>query len=314
MNGSSIIIAGSDFQRKQTKCQISCVCKIQVSGFPRYFPQSFQWSHLYRFKRYTHPFTMVLTPAGRSSRAVIEFAPYQKVVKGKPKLDARQGTIESSPEYKEFLESLAQPAPSEQPVAPVQEEGVKTTPLIEYLRTQKSARAEKERINKEKMRLAKVAAVQAKANAQAEKLRAERLAKATENLAAKAAETGTKVAGRGGRGGRAGGKGKDVARAKTQAPQHKLAATTSNNGSNIEASASPVSTQSVPSVPPVGQPDEPGTSSSAGGAGGAGFRGGRGRGRGRPQGVYRAGGRGGRRGGAPPVGGNESKPSTGAEG
>lgn len=313
MNGSSVILAVSDFQRKQTKCQISCVCKIQVSGFPRYFPQSFQRSHLYRFKRYPHPFIMVLTPAGRSSRAVIEFAPYQKVVKGKTKLDARQGTIESSPEYKEFLESLTQPVPSEQPVAPVQEEEVKTTPLIEYLRTQKSARAEKERINKEKMRLAKVAAVQAKANAQAEKLRAEKLAKATENLAAKAAETG-KVAGRGGRGGRPGGKGKDVARAKTQAPQHKLAATTSNNGSNIEAAVSPVSTQSVPSVPLVGQPGEPGTGSSAGGAGGAGFRGGRGRGRGRPQGVYRAGGRGGRRGGAPSVGGNESKPSTSAEG
>ena len=239
---------------------------------------------------------------------MIEFAPYQKVVKGKIKPDARQGTVESSPEYKEFLESLSQPVPSEQVLASAQEEEVKTTPLIEYLRTQKAARAEKERIQKEKLRLAKVAAVQAKANAQAEKLRAEKLAKATENMAAKAAETG-KVAGRGGRGGRTGGKGKDVARAKTQAAQQKPVPSTSNDGSNIEAAA--VSTQSVPPVSPVVPQGEQGATSSGGGAG---FRGGRGRGRGRPQGVYRAGGRGGRRGGAPSVVGNESKSSTGADG
>ena len=248
----------------------------------------------------------MLTPSGRSSRAVIEFAPYQKVVKGKTKPDPRQGTVDTSPEYKEFLESLSQPTPSEQPVAATPEDAIKTTPLIEYLRTQKSARAEKERINKEKMRLAKVAALQAKANAQAEKLRAEKLAKATENLAAKAAETG-KVAGRGGRGGRGGGKGKDVARAKIQAQQSKPTATANTDGSTNGSTSSPVSAQTAPLVSPVVSQTESGSGSSAGGTG---LRGGRGRGRGRPHGVYRPGGRGGRRGGAPSAVANEGNPST----
>jgi hypothetical protein len=236
---------------------------------------------------------------------VVEFAPYQKIVKGKTKLDPRQGTIDTSPEYKEFLESLSQPTPSEQPVAATTEEEIKTTPLIEYLRTQKSARAEKERINKEKMRLAKVAAIQAKANAQAEKLRAEKLAKATESLAAKAAETG-KVAHRGGRGGRGGGKGKDVSRAKIQAQHAKPTAMAITDGSTNGSSSSPVSTQTVPSVSLLSQTD----SGSGSSAGGPGFRGGRGRGRGRPHGVYRPGGRGGRRGGTPAAGANEGNPST----
>ena len=253
-----------------------------------------------------HPPSLLLLTVGRSSRAVIEFAPYQKMVKGKIRSDPRQGTIDTTPEYKEFLESLSQPVPSEQPIVPSPEEEVKTTPLIEYLRTQKLARAEKERINKEKMRQAKAAAVQAKANAQAEKLRAERLAKATEKLAANAAETG-KVAGRGGRGGRGvGGKGKDGTRPKTQPSQPKAAISTSNDGSTVETISSPATVQAAPSTSPAVPSGESGIGTSTDGAG---FRGGRGRGRGRPRGIYRPGGRGGRRVGAPSGGGNEGKPS-----
>ena len=156
------------------------------------------------------------------------------------------------------------------------------------------------------MRLAKVAAVQAKANAQAEKLRAEKLAKATENLAAKAAETG-KVAGRGGRGGRRGSKGKDVSRAKSHAQQPKPAAVTNADGSTNGSTSSPVSIHRVALVSPVVSQTESG---SGGSVVGSGFRGGRGRGRGRPQGVYRPGGRGGRWGGAPSTDANEGNPST----
>jgi regulator of nonsense transcripts 3 len=59
---------------------------------------------------------------------------------GRRRNDARQGTIDQDPEFKEFLESLT--APLTKPAAPdadaQKEEKVKTTPLIEALREKKA--------------------------------------------------------------------------------------------------------------------------------------------------------------------------------
>jgi len=209
---------------------------------------------------------------------MVEFAPFQKYVKGKIKPDPRQGTIDNSPEYKEFLESLTQTTSSE-PVAPAPEEGVTTTPLIEYLRTQKAARAAKEKANKEKMRVAKVEAAQAKANAQTAKLRAEKMQKAESTKGGEQPVRDGKTAGRGGRGGRgvnpnSGNKSKGGQAPKEIQTAEGSSATVSNE--TPADSASPVTNDSA----------HPGSTQPVRG---------RGRGRARPRGVYRPGaGRGGR--------------------
>jgi regulator of nonsense transcripts 3 len=238
---------------------------------------------------------------------MIEFAPFQKYLKGKIKPDARQGTIDTSPEYKEFLDSLARPAPVE-PVLTATEEEPKTTPLIEYLRTQKAAKAEKEKIQKEKMRVAKLAAAQAKANAA--KLRAEKSQKAETgtNKPVETARDGKPTAARGGRGGKPGGKAKESQRSK-QHPQPKNPAPSNPENPSAEPQAAPVETQNAPASSPIMSPSVTADVPNTGATSGQGFRG-RGRGRARPHGVYRPGtGRGGRR------GGNEGKPlATVAEG
>jgi regulator of nonsense transcripts 3 len=69
----------------------------------------------------------------------LEFAPYPKLPGSRRRSDARQGTIDQDPEFKEFLESLT--APITKPAAPEEEpqkEKVKTTPLIEALREKKA--------------------------------------------------------------------------------------------------------------------------------------------------------------------------------
>ena len=239
---------------------------------------------------------------------MIEFAPFQKFVKGKSKIDARQGTIDTSPEYKEFLDSLTQPAPpSTDPVTTNEE--VKTTPLIEYLRSQKAARAEKEKINREKVRLAKIAAVQAKANAQSAKLRAEKMQKVEAAAAATSSKPSTSA--RGGRsGGKSAGKGRDVQRAKAQRQQQqpRQEQQKAKEGTAIvlmgESSTSDIPVNPVPpqNASPVATTVVLNAANGGGNTGTPGSRGGRGRGRARPHGVYR-GGRGGRRGAA----GNEGK-------
>ena len=238
---------------------------------------------------------------------MIEFAPFQKYVKGKQKADTRQGTIDTSPEYKEFLDFLAQP-PATEPVTTTDNEHT-TTPLIEYLRAQKAAKAEKDRINREKLKASKVAATKAKANAQ--KVKTEKAVKAVNTGDVKAGgeqvREGKQVAVRGGRGGsKAVNRAAQRARTLQQGSHEKTegAAASSTTSSSIShspvvdatsadvaagSSAAAASPNSAPSVPQQG------------------FRG-RGRGgRARPHGVYRPGaGRGGRRGGI----GAETKPTT----
>lgn len=69
----------------------------------------------------------------------LELAPYQKMPGGRRRNDNRQGTIDSDPDFKDFLESLT--APVVKAAAPddtQKPEKAKTTPLIEALREKKA--------------------------------------------------------------------------------------------------------------------------------------------------------------------------------
>ncbi|OBZ84786.1 Regulator of nonsense transcripts UPF3 [Choanephora cucurbitarum] len=104
---------------------------------------------------------------GNEYRAVVEFAPYQKVPKEHKTVDVRQGTIDQDQDYLDFLESLkAEENASQQEqsepmdglsqierlenriamvtaktLAAEQANKPKTTPLLEHLRAQKAAQA-----------------------------------------------------------------------------------------------------------------------------------------------------------------------------
>lgn len=71
---------------------------------------------------------------------VLEFAPYLKLPSNRKRNDARQGTIDQDPDFKEFLESLTAPItkPALLDADPHKEEKIKTTPLIEALREKKA--------------------------------------------------------------------------------------------------------------------------------------------------------------------------------
>ncbi|KAI9320117.1 Smg-4/UPF3 family-domain-containing protein [Dichotomocladium elegans] len=103
---------------------------------------------------------------GTEHRAVVEFAPFQKLPKEAKNPDARQGTIDEDKDYLEFVESLKaeeekKNEPKEvgdgssqlerlenrlalvtaQTLAAEQASKPKTTPLIEHIRAQKAAQA-----------------------------------------------------------------------------------------------------------------------------------------------------------------------------
>ncbi|XP_053419663.1 regulator of nonsense transcripts 3A isoform X3 [Nycticebus coucang] len=90
--------------------------------------------------------------------AVVEFAPFQKVAKKKPKKkDAKTGSIEDDPEYKKFLETycveeekaIANPETLLGEIEAKTRELIarRTTPLLEYIKNRK---LEKQRIREEK--------------------------------------------------------------------------------------------------------------------------------------------------------------------
>lgn len=90
--------------------------------------------------------------------AVVEFAPFQKIAKKKvKKKDAKTGSIEDDPEYKQFLESysLEEEKTSASPETLLGEIEAKTrellarrtTPLLEYIKNRK---LEKQRLREEK--------------------------------------------------------------------------------------------------------------------------------------------------------------------
>ncbi|KAJ8658566.1 hypothetical protein O0I10_005606 [Lichtheimia ornata] len=103
---------------------------------------------------------------GNESRAVVEFAPFQKLPKEQKNPDSRQGTIDEDPDYLKFLDSLKaeqekKDEPSDvgeggsqlerlenrlamvtaQTLAAEQANKPKTTPLLEHIRAQKAAQA-----------------------------------------------------------------------------------------------------------------------------------------------------------------------------
>lgn len=74
---------------------------------------------------------------------LVEFAPYGRVPNGKPRKDARQGTIDQDPEFIDFLESLTNPitkGPSidQETESSKEKEVVNTTPLIQFLKEKKA--------------------------------------------------------------------------------------------------------------------------------------------------------------------------------
>ncbi|KAG0172194.1 hypothetical protein DFQ28_007475 [Apophysomyces sp. BC1034] len=102
---------------------------------------------------------------GNESRAVVEFAPFQKIPREHKNADARQGTIDDDQDYLSFLESLKaeenkEAEPKEtgdglsqierlenrlalvtaQTLAAEQANKPKTTPLLDHLRAQKAAK------------------------------------------------------------------------------------------------------------------------------------------------------------------------------
>jgi regulator of nonsense transcripts 3 len=80
------------------------------------------------------------------SAPTVEFAIYKKIPSEKKRVDPRQGTIDQDPEFMAFLEALANPDASREAEADQGEENGKldkttTTPLVEYLREKKAAKA-----------------------------------------------------------------------------------------------------------------------------------------------------------------------------
>ncbi|OXG20196.1 hypothetical protein C367_04345 [Cryptococcus neoformans Ze90-1] len=98
---------------------------------------------------------------GAEFQSVVEYAPFQKTpLKTKVKVDNRQGTIDEDPDYLSFIESLN--APVTKPVLEVATPVAQptTTPLLEHLRSQKSA-------SKSKSKTAKAAQNQSQSSATA---------------------------------------------------------------------------------------------------------------------------------------------------
>eukprot|EP01102_Stenamoeba_stenopodia_P005377 TRINITY_DN1599_c0_g1_i1.p1 TRINITY_DN1599_c0_g1~~TRINITY_DN1599_c0_g1_i1.p1 ORF type:complete len:380 (+),score=90.25 TRINITY_DN1599_c0_g1_i1:59-1141(+) len=86
---------------------------------------------------------------GGEYRAVIEYAPYQKMPKGRRRQDQRRGPLETDPDFVKFVEQLnapkeVRPSAEQQLEKRLAEEAAKpptfTTPLIEDLRLKKLAK------------------------------------------------------------------------------------------------------------------------------------------------------------------------------
>jgi hypothetical protein len=151
----------------------------------------------------------------------------------------------------------------------------------------------KEKVNREKIRLAKIAAIQAKASAQSAKLRAEQVAESGTGKVDETPKDVKLVAIRGGRGGKPSGKGKGIQRNKEpQRPEEMAPSEPAAESSTIE----PEPLQTAPDFALLPEPPRsPAAAAATNVSGSQGFRGRGGR-RARARGVYRTGGRGGRRG------------------
>ncbi|KAJ3325801.1 hypothetical protein HDU76_013080 [Blyttiomyces sp. JEL0837] len=98
-------------------------------------------------------------------RAVVEFAPFQRIPKKKKKIDNRLNTLDADPDYMAFLESLKPDAEKKDKSTtpnienpPVIPEKPKSTPLLDDLRAKKAAKTEQSQKAKESRKAAAAAA------------------------------------------------------------------------------------------------------------------------------------------------------------
>lgn len=101
----------------------------------------------------------------------VEFAPYGRKPGGKPRIDARSGTIDQDPEFMAFLEGLANPTSAKEAEVPQKAEKITTTPLVQYLKdkkTNKSKESAAKAAKKQEMLQAKGKAIKEAASTSAE--------------------------------------------------------------------------------------------------------------------------------------------------
>ncbi|KAK0748511.1 Smg-4/UPF3 family-domain-containing protein [Apiosordaria backusii] len=102
----------------------------------------------------------------------VEFSIFKKIPSDKKRVDGRQGTIDQDPEFMAFLESLASPDGNKEGVTaepePEEEpEKATTTPLIEYLKERKAAKAKEAAAAKIAMKHARTESLSGKGKAPA---------------------------------------------------------------------------------------------------------------------------------------------------
>jgi len=112
---------------------------------------------------------MFITSRGKELKTIIDYAPYQKVPRQKKKVDNRENTIESDPEYLAFVEKLKEPQvllPSaeeqlDRRLALERETGAPLSqaeliaPLVLYLREKRALKASKGRDRAERRKKVK---------------------------------------------------------------------------------------------------------------------------------------------------------------
>ena len=122
---------------------------------------------------------------------MVEFAPYQKIPKGKAKAgkrkDPKMGTIEGDPDFVRFREAMENPEKARksrvmQPEQQLEEiearerSGAKSTPLLDFIREKK---AEKMRIREEKREVRRRKEEDRKRNREEERARRQKQQKTT---------------------------------------------------------------------------------------------------------------------------------------
>ncbi|KAJ3067576.1 hypothetical protein HDU99_003446, partial [Rhizoclosmatium hyalinum] len=131
--------------------------------------------HLAEFAQAYNGWLFKEEKSGTEYRASVEMAPFQKVPRRKPRVDYRVNTLETDPEYLEFIESLKQD-PKEAAVAAAAAAAAqaaeaispthladqpKSTPLLDDLRAKKAAVREAQERKKEAVLKARKAAQEA---------------------------------------------------------------------------------------------------------------------------------------------------------
>jgi len=93
---------------------------------------------------------------------VVEFAPYNRIPAGRPRVDARAGTIDQDAEFMAFLEGLANPVTTKDVSADSIGEGsvgkpekVTTTPLVQFLKEKKASKTKEAALKAAKKQEAK---------------------------------------------------------------------------------------------------------------------------------------------------------------